>query len=364
MDLYIHIGSNKTGSSYLQSTICLNKERLLKLGIYAPDSKWDKAMLKGIITPGNGHELALILASKDRKLKLTKYLERVYQEAKNRDCKRILLSNEILIRLFSENEILVDIENCAFEAGLSRIHFLIYLRNLYEHALSLYKHRAKFGKYPNYNEWFEKDYETLRLLKPLITNIKASPSHFTIVPFEKDSNMIVGRFSNWLKLETNQLEMFHDSVNPSLTLNQIKWVEHLNERYIGIAPKIYERLIEIKETNENERLVEEFYNSASLYFNDFKSEIQSLKSFLNINDFNNLDQVPLLKKANYASTSNLMSKAEFDSIKREIVLFSRFSKLISLIYYFKFYGRKLLLYAKGAKKNNLDASKFGGSLRN
>jgi len=364
MELYIHIGTNKTGSSYLQSTITLNRATLLSQGVYAPKSKWDDSMLKGLITPGNGHELALIVTSEDRKIKLQKYFNRIMEEAKAERCSKVLLSNEMLIRFFSDSEILNDLEIMAKKAGFTKIHYLAYFRNLYEHALSLYKHRAKFGKHPEYALWFRTDYETLRLLQPLLTNIKSSSSEFTFVPYEKESGKIINRCSNWLKLNPESLELFKNEVNPSLTLNQINWIQTVNERYDGIAPKLYKVLTKTKGSEENERLVSTFFDTASSYFEQYQLLIHEFKSNFFGNDRMILDERPIAKTSNYATKSNFLTTLEFLSIQDEIQKFSRFYRWNRFVYYFRYYGRRLFLSSVGKKKNNLDTDKFGGSLRN
>jgi hypothetical protein len=129
-------------------------------GVFLPKSKWDDSMLSGKITPGNGHQLAKILLERNRKT-LAEYLSSILIQAQDLKCTKVLLSNEVLIRLFSDQEILMSLEVESKKVGFDSIHLLSYNRNIFEHSLSLYKHRAKYGLHPDYQKWFEGDYETL-----------------------------------------------------------------------------------------------------------------------------------------------------------------------------------------------------------
>lgn len=364
MKLFVHIGTNKTGSSYLQSTITLNKKILQESGVYVPDSKWDDKMIQGVITPGNGHELAKILVNKNTADKLFAYLNQIRNAALNFGCEKVLLSNEILIRIFSEPQILNDFETASQKAGFEEVHCLTFLRNLYGHALSLYKHRAKSGKNENYKTWFESDYETLRLFNPLMENLKNSKLSFKFVPFEKDSKKIIQRFSEWIVIENHKLKLFENSVNPSLTLNQIKWLQHINKRYEGIGPELYAAMIGIQNSEENEHLISQFYDDADAYFQNYTKTIDGLNDLMHEMEHEPIDKRPNLKTAFLAKKSNLLSLSEYDTIQGVVKKYSRFYQLNRTLFLMKHYGRIGLFNLIGKKKNNLDSNKFGGSLRN
>ena len=55
-ELILHIGHGKTGSSYLQSVLAINRELLLGKGIYYPEHKSDSAARLGRISSGNGSD--------------------------------------------------------------------------------------------------------------------------------------------------------------------------------------------------------------------------------------------------------------------------------------------------------------------
>ncbi len=363
MKLFVHIGTNKTGSSFLQSTLTLNKEKLKQEGYFVPDSKWDEAMLKGIITPGNGHHLAKLLAERDADNYLLKYLEELKQSAQTEQLNAIILSNEVIVRLFSEKVILSAFEQACNKVGFTEIRCLIYMRNFFEHALSLYKHRAKYGKNNDYLKWFETDYETLRLLKPFTEHIESSSIVFDFVPYEKDSEKIIQRFSDWLGRRNTTLDSFNKPVNPSLTLNQIRWINLIGSKYEGIGPQLYNTLIKVENPEENQFLVAQFYDAAEQYFHQYNETLQVMHKKLSDNPNCNISQRPPMKNGVSSSHSNLLSISEYNQIEKVVHYFSKYYKINRTIYLMKYKGRRFFLKLIGKKKNNLDNSKFGGSLR-
>ena len=120
MELLIHVGTNKTGSSFLQTVLTSNRKQLENQRVYVPASAWDAEMLVGKISPGNGHQLATLISRQDKK-GLCEYLKKLYTEAKKRKCEKVVLSNEILIRILSYENELNLLVNVAKETGFQNI---------------------------------------------------------------------------------------------------------------------------------------------------------------------------------------------------------------------------------------------------
>ena len=58
MKLYLHIGTEKTGSSHLQSLSAINSNVLQQNGIWFPfEGKSNKSLIKGEISAGNAQSL-------------------------------------------------------------------------------------------------------------------------------------------------------------------------------------------------------------------------------------------------------------------------------------------------------------------
>ena len=80
-EIILHIGHGKTGTSYLQSCLALNRQKLLDIGIDYPEFKTFEKAKRGEISSGNGY-----LFFKD-------YLNAQFLSEQN----RILYSSELII---------------------------------------------------------------------------------------------------------------------------------------------------------------------------------------------------------------------------------------------------------------------------
>jgi hypothetical protein len=361
MNLKIHIGTNKTGSSFLQSTLLINKELLQKKGVFLPESRWDEEMLVGRITPGNGHQLAVSLLGPDH-LKLRAYLNKIFDKASNANCHTVLLSNEILVRLFADKHLLEILEKEANDAGFKRVHFLCFLRNFYEHALSLFKHRSKYGSFQDYDYWFETDYETLRVLKAAIETKNVSKSVWQFELYFKQSNKIINAVEGWLGLEFDSLKHYPKVVNASLTLNQISWFAKLDTNNHISKLDLYKGLMSIKSKSaDNEYLVDCFYNAAEHYFQSQTERVNSVKTIVSQDVFDFLFNRPEIGTLNYSENADLLSSEEFSVIQKIL----RKGKLTYWFQNSMHNSKKFLAsyFKRSQKKKQFDKEKFGGSLR-
>ncbi len=270
VELFVHIGTNKTGSSFLQSSLILNRDFLENNGYYLASSKWDQEMLESKITPGNGHQFAVCLAE-ENEIKLKEYLSTLLKDARNKNLKRIILSNEILIRLFSNIKILELLKKVCSHFDLQKINFLVIIRNPYEHALSLYKHRAKYGDHCDYSTWFKEDYETLRLFKPFLNHYHLFGINFHFRVYQKNSDFLLKvLYEDFLKCKIPPILPARE-VNASLSLNQIRILQHLVEIYPGIETYLYNALMHLPkgDSSENPQLKGYFFTVAKEYFKSY-----------------------------------------------------------------------------------------------
>ena len=152
MNLYIHVGIHKTGSSYLQTLFARNRDLLAEHSIYYSKSERDKEMLKGRISPGNALKLNKLLRdSKYEEVK--KYLQRLVLQAEKINCKSVLLSNEGLFHIFAKEGTVLNFIEIYKTSRFKNIHGLVYFRDPLDHILSLYKNRAKSGKHLDFKIW-------------------------------------------------------------------------------------------------------------------------------------------------------------------------------------------------------------------
>lgn len=366
MELYLHIGTNKTASSYLQTLQTQNKALLEMEGIYVPPSPWDADMLKGVITPGNGHELAQILC-RPKKLDeiLFTYLRKLKIAAEQKKCHKIILSNEILIRLFSNRDLLSSLSEAVATVGFVRINMFCVLRNPYEHALSLYKHRMKSGKIWEYAEWLENDYKTLSLLDLFMDHYNDFKNiHWTFKIYKKDSTFLVNSyFRNFLNLQAQIPEVLAKSVNPSISLSGIKIMELMNRTLAGAGRNFYSYCMENEmRIAESPFLVDEFFNTYRNYVNATKpTSISRIAKLLPQGEALEFESVPKDKSLPELKRINnvlFLKESEIQTVCKIILK----TKEQEIGYRIRFFVNQLKNKLK-KKHNNFDSSRYGGSLR-
>jgi hypothetical protein len=363
MTLYLHIGTNKTGSSFLQSSLLLNVPILENSGFYLPPSQWDGQMRDGIITPGNGHELAKLLSAENAD-GLRKYLKQLVVAAERRQADKLILSNEVLIRLFSNPAVLQQLENIAQKVGIHSINCLCFLRNPYQHALSLYKHRAKSGQFPNYTSWFEHDYETLRLFKSFLDHFRRFSMKWTFRIYQPDSDYLVHTFYREFLQFDRSVKYPEKKINTSLTLNDIRLIGWMESLYRGIHVKLFPLLIAKKtKTEENPFLEANFFEVAACYLKAEEHTLKQLGKNLPAREQSLFFQEPAKKAQRESDTIDLMLSAEHLEIIRESRDWYQHSFLQRT-------GRKLyrrLLRGvrswSSEKRAGFDNARYGGSLR-
>ena len=121
--IVLHIGHGKTGSSYLQSCLALNRDKLLALGI---DYPWHRSFAKataGSISSGNGANFL-------------KYLPDL-----NAESEIVVFSSEFLFANLLASTQFKDLLN----SEKYRIEVLLYTRNLFEMKFSSWGQAVKRG---------------------------------------------------------------------------------------------------------------------------------------------------------------------------------------------------------------------------
>lgn len=232
MVLYIHFGIYKAGSSYIQYYCANNKYYLLENNIYFPPSDQDEKMKAGLISAGNALRLSKALKTSDQK-KIEAVLTDWYSGAVKHNTDSVLISSEALVHdLAIKNKIELLINLC-HKTGFTEIKAMGFFRDLADHALSTYKHRAKTGRHPDYEHWIKHNYETPELLKNLAQTVEATEKkiEWNLRKFQKDSEFLKQAFfEDWLGIAS---PVFNEkpTVNESLTLSEVKLMNHLKKTH-------------------------------------------------------------------------------------------------------------------------------------
>ena len=235
MRLHIHFGIYKAGSSYIQY-ICANQRDYLNANsIYFPRSTEDKKMKNGLISKGNADGLESGMKSEDES-KITMILKQWYEEAEKMNCKAVLISAEALVHQLAIQNRLNKIIVSAESIGFTEIKAMGFFRDLADHALSTYKHRAKSGRIPDYKHWVSQVYETPKLFENLSQVIASDHSiEWTLRKFQKDSDFLKAAFfKDWLRIEVPNFQT-RPNVNESVTLSEIKVMNHLCKLYPNVT---------------------------------------------------------------------------------------------------------------------------------
>jgi hypothetical protein len=333
MKLYIHFGIYKGGSSYIQY-ICANQiDYLNSNSIYFPSSKEDQKMKKGLISKGNADGLDLALKNEDES-QIGSILQQWYTEAKVKNCDGVLISAEALVHQLAQQKRLDLIKTAASAIGFKEIKTMGFFRDLADHALSTYKHRAKTGKIPDYKHWVGNVYETPELLHKLAQVIHSNQQiKWTLRKFSKDSDFLKKAFfKEWLGLE---IPVFEEKliVNESVTLSEIQLLIHLKKTYPSVIdifvndfksiPKnnkardkdlenyIFQIFIKILKQNLEplEQINVFFHKNEKLILGELNKTFEYIPNM----QFNNMQLVVLLNRIKF-----------FNSFKGKKIIFRRF----------------------------------------
>jgi hypothetical protein len=188
--------------------------------------------MAGKISRGNAFNLADSLKGQKFE-KAYKYLQEYKEAATKNKCTSVLLSCEDLVHYLADSKTISLFIDTAFKAGFTTIKAMGFFRDIVDHAISTYKHRAKTGKHPDYNYWIENNYETPNLLVKLFKNVEQYKESidWNIRKFKKDSEYLQHCFFNeWLDVRIPKFETL-PNVNESVTLSEVKVLNHLKTAY-------------------------------------------------------------------------------------------------------------------------------------
>jgi len=239
-----HIGTEKTGSSYLQTLGALGREQLSQNGIwFARGSAYDEGcMATGQISAGNGRDLAQCIRLQRWDL-VKGQLNAAVDEAQRRGCETVLFSSEWLLSVFAERGLLAPFIELVQELGAEKIRFLLVLRDPVEQFISLYKHRAKRGTAGNVAEWAQGGYRLPHELAGFRTALRGVDAELVVRKYGRESGALDELFfRQWLNVETPEAEV-PATVNPSLTLSELELLSLLAERRPSLVIPIYNRLL-------------------------------------------------------------------------------------------------------------------------
>lgn len=246
MRCLLHIGTEKTGSSYLQCTLALARDSLLRKGVwFAKGAPFDeKCMKSGRISGGNALRMAEEVAHEDWD-SVKRRLTEARTQATDFGATSVLLSSELLLRPLSLDGRLSRYLDVLYAAGFSDVNFLLVLRHPADQLLSLYKHRAKGGTAGSLAQWCESGYQVPQELSGFRHQSDRAEVNLMVRRYERSPGALdTIFFDDWLGLPPPRVEL-PATVNPSLTLSELILIRQMAEQKPEMVESLYTALIKV-----------------------------------------------------------------------------------------------------------------------
>ncbi|WP_376696604.1 hypothetical protein [Wenzhouxiangella sp. EGI_FJ10305] len=246
MDWLIHIGTEKTGSSHIQSLLALSRDSLTPSGIAFPrgDLHDERCMRKGQISAGNAKSLAKALSISDEAAaKAQVHLAR--RSTVREGLNRVVLSSEWLLSSLAEGDNARRLVTLLNDADASSISFLLVLRDPLEQCLSLYKHRAKGGTAGTIADWLKTGYQLPFELRAVRQKLDELDCELVVRGLGKEPGTLERLFfDDWLGVPAPAVEL-PATVNPSLTLSELVLIRQMAEVRPDLVPSLYDALVAV-----------------------------------------------------------------------------------------------------------------------
>jgi hypothetical protein len=218
MNLYIHAGHDKTGSSYIQSAIACSIIKLKERKIFYPANDKILRARDGSISSGN---LEILYSSLDSHLRDAD------------ECDSILISNEKLFRFMPDSQFDVVFSKFLDYFKISSVNILLFTREPLEHLQSSYQQSVKRGGYIDTIDDFSSTYFHTKKVAQFVKHCISRNYNLKIHNYTKCNDKILYKFESWLGLpkETMNLPTLK-LVNRSLTFGELEFQRVMN-KYFG-----------------------------------------------------------------------------------------------------------------------------------
>tara|TARA_B110000211_G_C14089961_1_gene558492 strand:- start:2656 stop:3708 length:1053 start_codon:yes stop_codon:yes gene_type:complete len=252
MKLYLHIGTEKTGSSHLQSMCAINRNLLQQNGVCFPlEGKDSKSLIKGEISAGNAQSLTNSINANNF-TECESFVAQCINQARVESCHSIFLSNELLLLALSKDNKLQQFISILNKLGVFEVEFLLILRDPIDQALSLYKHRAKSGSVLDIEEWPKKHYLYGKALVSFLEHEQLEKINLTVRKFSMVKGALeIMLFREWLNIKEDLISP-PKVVNPSLSLSELILLKKVRKHQPFLVNILYRKLIKVPKKNKYE----------------------------------------------------------------------------------------------------------------
>ena len=243
MKLFLHVGTEKTGSSHIQTVSVTGRAHLQYSGIWFPEGipRHEARMRVGLVSAGNGCAVAQ-LAREGNYPGVETELGRYLEAAQARGCWAVFLTSELLLPYIADGNAWNALFSAARQVGFAEISILIVLRDPVDQLLSLYKHRARSGTAGRIDEWLASGDRLACDLQVLRESTESAYIEFRARGYTRKSGGLEGIFfDDWLGVSTPQVAIGAE-VNPSLTLSELEFLRQMNNRCPELVPILHQKL--------------------------------------------------------------------------------------------------------------------------
>lgn len=217
--VYLHIGHNKTGSSFLQSALALSDSTLDAHGFCYPIRPKDaRAARQGLFNGGNLHAtpgaFAKLIASG--------------AVAAN---KPLLISSEsFFFHLLRDGPaFLEEYQSACPDVPL---HVLLYIRNPLDHAVSHYHQKIKRGGFSGTLAASLQRYNIPARVLQLLELLHQFGAHVSVLNYSRHRNDLINTLERWLALPENTLSVPQNTqVNRSLSRSELELQRAFNTQF-------------------------------------------------------------------------------------------------------------------------------------
>ncbi len=223
--LYLHVGHGKTGSSFIQSTLALNKDFLSENNINYPIDKEERLRhSKGNTSSGNWDLLTR-----------NNYIEELEKLGVTEN-ESLLFSGEALIRYIASNKNNINsvIFNIKNHFKIQQINILLLIRDPGDHLVSKYHQRIKgagfFIEFDEYSELYAKTKTPYTVVLQLLKTIKTwENANITILNYSRIKYTLINEVSAWLNISSNMAPFKDFLVNRSLGESELELQKTINK---------------------------------------------------------------------------------------------------------------------------------------
>jgi hypothetical protein len=211
----LHVGHGKTGTSYIQSFLAINGEKLPAYNIWYPNHTSFEDAKRGYVTSGNMDSLE-------------RFDDYILEHVAVSEFDNVLFSSEFLFELISRNR-----DAFARICKYFDVVVILFIRDPFEHAISTYGQLVKAGRLTvSVHEYMNK-YKTPWVVSDLIDIVREAGASLVVKNYSNHRRCILRAFLPALHLEERNFTLpLVQDINRSLSPNEIR-VQIAFNRYFG-----------------------------------------------------------------------------------------------------------------------------------